>query len=476
MSRVPTNRRDFLKVLGLAAAGGAVACPGPGEPGPAPTPDPTPVPPGTKVRRDVNSLDPDGPEITAYKMGVQAMKGRPDANPLGWVAQARIHLDWCPHGNWFFLPWHRAYLYYFEQVCRAASGDQNFTLPYWNWTANPQIPAAFWGQGNPLFNSTRTAGPNSTASPEFVGQTVVDGILAINDFELFASSQASQQRQRTGTGRLEGTPHNYVHGFVGGEMGTFWSPLDPIFWLHHANVDRLWATWNESHANTTDLDWLNFTFQGNFVDTSGNPVDVQVEDVLSTVQLGYRYDTQPETIGPESLLLVSAGTVRETVAAETRGAAVFGREPLSVPLAPDTALHDKIRALTAPQGERPRATLRLAVEGVDVPEDPRTAVRVFLNCDYLSPDTPIDDPHYVGTFTFFHDPDAPHEGHVSKGSYLFNAAETLRKLRQQGQYQPGAPVQVQVIPVPLDGDPGLESVASQAVAPSGFSLSYVEYR
>ena len=46
--------------------------------------------------------------------------------------------------------------------------------------------------------------------------------------------------------RLEGE-HGSVHIAVGGPMATERSPADPLFWLHHANVDRLWARWQKQH-------------------------------------------------------------------------------------------------------------------------------------------------------------------------------------------------------------------------------------
>ena len=49
------------------------------------------------------------------------------------------------------------------------------------------------------------------------------------------------------TAALEGGPHNTAHRWVGGVMATGWSPLDPLFWLHHAQVDRLWWEWAGAH-------------------------------------------------------------------------------------------------------------------------------------------------------------------------------------------------------------------------------------
>jgi tyrosinase len=45
------------------------------------------------------------------------------------------------------------------------------------------------------------------------------------------------------TSQLEGY-HNVVHGWVGGIMNNIiYSPSDPVFWMHHAMIDRLWSLW-----------------------------------------------------------------------------------------------------------------------------------------------------------------------------------------------------------------------------------------
>jgi tyrosinase len=66
--------------------------------------------------------------------------------------------------------------------------------------------------------------------------------------------------------------------------------LDPIFWLHHANVDRLWSVWDDpSHANPTDAAWANQQFQ--FFDENGGQVSMRCQDVGDIVnQLDYTYE------------------------------------------------------------------------------------------------------------------------------------------------------------------------------------------
>jgi tyrosinase len=78
-----------------------------------------------------------------------------------------------------------------------------------------------------------------------------------------------------------------------GDMATFMSPLDPIFWAHHCRVDELLVEWsllgNQAFTNTTD--WLNTTFT-DFVDRKGNPVTNYVIGTILMPLYSYQYDTQ----------------------------------------------------------------------------------------------------------------------------------------------------------------------------------------
>src|SRR5438067_349705 len=108
-------------------------------------------------RVDVWTLAPDHPIIEGYARGVAAMKALPATNPTSWAYQAAIHGNdtamseplWnqCMHGSWFFLSWHRMYLYFFERIVRshviATGGPNDWALPYWNYDGggdHNQIP------------------------------------------------------------------------------------------------------------------------------------------------------------------------------------------------------------------------------------------------------------------------------------------------------------------------------------------------
>ncbi len=120
------------------------------------------------VRVDVWTLPAADPILTAYADAVAAMKAKPATDPTSWAYQAAIHgtyaahplAGWnqCRHGSWWFVAWHRMFLYFFERIVRAqviANGGPNtWALPYWNYDGgsghnalpkafrNPTLPAA----------------------------------------------------------------------------------------------------------------------------------------------------------------------------------------------------------------------------------------------------------------------------------------------------------------------------------------------
>src|SRR5919107_3280816 len=248
---------------------------------------------GIRTRQNVAGMTSSHPTLAAYRTAVQEMKNLPESDPRNWRRQAQIHQNNCPHANWFFLPWHRKYILDFERICRNLSGDPNFALPYWNWTRTRSIPAPFW-EGT-LRDTTRAIGPNAEISGQFVGRSVIDNILRQTNFELFgsfrpqgqSSTDPSWQRREGAEALLEHTPHDQVHVWIGGNMATFMSPLDPIFWLHHCNIDRLWAEGNaRGRANTSSALWRDFTLR---------PFNTLVRDLQSITQLGYTYSSLAQT-------------------------------------------------------------------------------------------------------------------------------------------------------------------------------------
>jgi tyrosinase len=138
-----------------------------------------------------------------------------------------------------FLPWHRVYLLLLEHALESVHPD--VTIPYWDWTKVAEQTFPAWLA--PVTPTVPMPPPTSpitvTRSP---GQAAWLAMIASGTPGVMASGAFSPF-----TGGLEGI-HNGVHVWVGGTMS--WiatAPADPIFWMHHANIDRLWSVWQAAH-------------------------------------------------------------------------------------------------------------------------------------------------------------------------------------------------------------------------------------
>jgi tyrosinase len=225
--------------------------------------------------------------------------------PVPSDSDIKLYWDQCQHQSWYFLPWHRGYLLALEAQVRKAieplGGPSDWALPYWNYFGpgnQYQIPPAFAektlpdGSPNPLYVEARY-GPDfdhnayiptpvgikqHPGDPNFVNGPVLEDCLSDKNFigdsgtppKGFGGPQTRFSHGGGSFGDLELNPHGLVHVYVGSgskppkpRQGLMSDPdtagLDPIFYLHHANIDRMWAVWNitEKNANPPDKAWLN---------------------------------------------------------------------------------------------------------------------------------------------------------------------------------------------------------------------------
>ncbi|MDQ2651548.1 MAG: tyrosinase family protein [Chloroflexota bacterium] len=292
------------------------------------------------TRRDVASLDANGPEIAALRRGVAVMQQLSlddPADPRGWRFQANIHgappeegsnPAWrqCQHGSFFFLPWHRMYLYWFERILRWAAEDPTLTLPYWNYfiPANRVLPEPFRlpaDASNALYMEDRDPIVNAGVPPWSAFSAFFDHRRAFATTRFFhedpldvsfggawAMRPVHSGAAAQNTGLLESTPHGQIHVMIGGRIedaagAVHTAPMgdtrraarDPIFWLHHCNIDRLWERWldqGDGRANPLDdATWLDTAFS--FFDETGRAVQMTARDILNPYALGYGYDDDP---------------------------------------------------------------------------------------------------------------------------------------------------------------------------------------
>ncbi len=213
--------------------------------------------------------------------------------------------------QWYFLPWHRLMLYQFEGVIREVLHDESFTLPYWNPVtgndADLVVPAVFRIPGTTLYNGTRWPWVNGGERIDILYRDWLS-LDALNE-DFYIDSPTGSHGFNP---KLDTNPHFLTHLAVGGDMADFATVGgDPLFYLHHANLDRIWESWNRlGHNNPTDPKYLNRTFA--FGDRSGKRVDLPVSAADRITQLGYEYDAYEKAPKPEHLTSEEAAARERT--------------------------------------------------------------------------------------------------------------------------------------------------------------------
>lgn len=190
----------------------------------------------------------------------------------GWLDSAlQNHLTYggVAHGNSQFLPWHRAYLKTLEEKMQGY--HPCVTVPYWDWSIDQVTTGNYgwtqetshgqeglWGYINA--NSNSGMGEFTTANWPLPGGWPVGSRSTFNNpSSLISAATMATYLARVNFGGSNGFrqfegPHGGPHVQIGGNMGNGKSPADPIFWMHHAGVDRLWYEWQLLHGTPTAYD------------------------------------------------------------------------------------------------------------------------------------------------------------------------------------------------------------------------------
>ncbi|KAH0742292.1 hypothetical protein KY290_035335 [Solanum tuberosum] len=295
-------------------------------------------PPMTKLRIRPPAHAADEEYVAKYQLATSRMRelDKDSFDPLGFKQQANIHCAYCNgaykvggkelqvHFSWLFFPFHRWYLYFYERILGSLINDPTFALPYWNWDhpKGMRIPPMFDREGSSLYDDKRNQNHRNGTIIDLghFGQEVDTPQLQImtNNLTLmyrqmvtnapcpsqfFGAAYPLGTEPSPGMGTIENIPHTPVHIWTGdsprqknGEnMGNFYSAgLDPIFYCHHANVDRMWDEWKLIGGKRRDLsnkDWLNSEFF--FYDENRNPYRVKVRDCLDSKKMGFSYAPMP---------------------------------------------------------------------------------------------------------------------------------------------------------------------------------------
>jgi tyrosinase len=458
-----------------------------------------------RIRKDVWSLDAKDETLAWYGRAVLAMRKKPISDPASWRYQAAIHeyeraqdplsspsdklpsasdqtKFWtqCQHGSFYFLPWHRMYLHHFEAIVAAEvhklGGPKGWTLPYWNYSASAGarlLPPAFRsakladGADNGLYVEQRDPRCNLGEAFAHGRDTDVKACLqqpqfdspAVGGSSSFGGPVTKFEHGGSTPGALELTPHGSMHVAVGGDTG--WmsafntAALDPIFWLHHANIDRLWQVWLDiqgaGHADPSTSDWLrSVSFE--FHDVHGKVVTMRPDEVLDTAKppLDYTYDDVSNPIAQGEAASITPSVAMTTrVAPELVGATA---QPLRLTDAPTHTVFS-VAAPGGPQGvARPGGRIasasRIYLNVENLTSSKRvSAYDVYLNVPANSNPSDHED-LFVGRLAMFGLVEASRAKGTHPGSglqYVLEVTDVVKRLAAQPGWDP-AQLRVSFVP------------------------------
>ncbi|MFE7382429.1 tyrosinase family protein [Streptomyces zhihengii] len=219
-----------------------------------------------------------------------------------------------------FLPWHREFVRLLEVALPTPPGTPTLTVPYWDWTGTDDPWADYFMGGNGRAGDDRVmTGPFAISGgwncidpsepiPSYLRRQFgahgghlptgpdVTACLALTPYD---SEPWEAGGNPTFRKSLEGVTapdiHNRVHTWIGGNMNLASAPNDPVFWLHHCNIDRLWAQWQQEHPKLTYQPQSGGPTGQNAGDLMPPWSSVRVNAVLNHRDLGYVYDTENPT-------------------------------------------------------------------------------------------------------------------------------------------------------------------------------------
>ncbi|PWA50832.1 putative domain, di-copper centre, Polyphenol oxidase [Artemisia annua] len=428
--------------------------------------------------------------VEKYKLGIHLMRTLDKTNPNhphSFSQQAKIHCAYCNggytqegfpkmnlqiHNSWLFFPFHRWYLYFYERIIGKLICDNTFALPYWKWDdpAGMTIPEMFiaekddsavFNNKNPIFDKYRDArhlrqqtvnlffSPNGSEleskRQKACNLSMVYRDLISNGTDwkgFFGGEYVAGKEEPKLQGSVEGNSHTAVHIWVGDstqpnreDMGNFYSAgYDPLFYVHHANVDRMWKLWKDlkkdfpGHEEPTSDDWLNASYV--FYDENEELVRVYNKDCVNLQDLKYDYAES------DTPWLKSRPTRREEKSKDLSSATVDVKtveEALKTPARVDPLLKVRVkRPAKRNVEEKKQEEEKLFITGIKFSTDKFVKFDVFVNdkvdTTRVLP-TPCD-PEFAGCYA-----QIPHSGQEESplGAASFGLNELLEDTKTEDE-------------------------------------------
>jgi hypothetical protein len=305
--------RRFTVTLGAVVAGLAMMA----------APARAACPNGVQTRQEVRTLS--GAQLANFVNALKALQA-PGANggPSRYDTLVAFHLQNATsvHNYADFLPWHRQFLLDLEHALQTI--NPKVTIPYWDASLDAQAP-----QLAPVFAANEFGG-NGVAPTQIVANgpfanwkpfyptrhgltrqfNAGPGINPWYDPSVINAMLAGSTTFNTVQQQLQFGQHGLVHNGVGGDMAAMDSPNDPLFWMLHAYIDKLWSDWQKlSPANATSYGGTNLN------GSAAKPTDLlpgyptlHVSNVLSISSLCYAYQT-PAAVAPPAPSLRGADQI-----------------------------------------------------------------------------------------------------------------------------------------------------------------------
>lgn len=366
---------------------------------------------GSGAREDIETFSKDPQKVASLRLAFQKLYDRPKDQKVGWFNYAAIHgipsndpdagklpatikAYWsqCHNDESLFFIWHRAYLAAIERNLQKLSGVPTLRLPYWDWYKNPSLPAIFREEFLDAGKKEKNSLYNRNRDP---------AVQAGDDVWFSSSSGALDDTSFFGfqTG-LDGSEHGDIHiGVAGGaisDMGRVpTAARDPIFWLHHCNIDRLFTAWISLKRKAPDQA-ASFA-AGKFAfpidqDADYKPV-ASTLDMNSTSPLGQVYESLEAPFSQKVAQVTKRPPVSRTISANARP---FGRSILALNAATSVTVPTSgvSLAFALPSDSDPRlnsvfnsvplreaTSVIIVLEGVrlDSPANGLTGFDVFVN-------------------------------------------------------------------------------------------------
>ncbi len=294
------------------------------------------------IRKDANTLN--TAERAEFVAAIQALKAEGIYDQF--VLRHANAIMNAIHRAPAFLPWHRRFIFDLELELQRVSGNPNLGIPYWNWPSG-SANASMWnddllggdgdaqgivrtgpfraGQWTVVNASGLPAGPlmrafGQSGLPTLPTQGEIDQVMAVTPYDVSPWNLSSNPSFRN---QLEGwigpNLHNRGHVWVGGSMLPMTSPNDPVFFMNHCMVDKIWHDWQIRFPNQGYLPETGGPFGQNLTDpmdsTPSGQIGPRPIDVLDSAALGIVYDgivTQPQPAIP--LIVVGANPAQAEIA------------------------------------------------------------------------------------------------------------------------------------------------------------------